>query len=105
MFMKIPKQIKIGGLWYEVKTSDYMKSGPNCYGEIDSLDLTINIRNNIHEEMQKQALLHEIIHGILDNAGYDEQDEKLVQAISYGLIQVITDNPYVFVNTAETEVK
>jgi hypothetical protein len=37
--------------------------------------------------------MHEVLHGIFTNADVQNQDEHLIAVLSYGLVQVLRDNP------------
>ena len=49
----------------------------------------IGIRHGMNDELVQQTVLHEIIHGVLDQLGYHElyEDERLVQGLAIGLHQ------------------
>jgi hypothetical protein len=53
------------------------------------------IDDRLSHQAQYQTLLHEIIHGILTTMGHDV-DENTVDGMAYGWMQVIRDNPNLF---------
>lgn len=63
------------------------------FGNINFEKLTIRVWKGVHPQMTPQVILHEIVHGILYNAGYQEHSEELINAITHGLISLSRDNP------------
>lgn len=89
------KQIKVGGLTYEVVISEYFKSfddDRNLWGCCDHEQQKIYIRQSLSEQKKKQVLIHELTHAIFEEAGYKDQDEDMVNRISLILHQVLMDN-------------
>jgi len=100
--MNIPEKIKIGSLNYTVEVTEHIKCGQDTYGEIFTNDLEIRLRP-VALERQKFALVHEILHGILDNLGYVNQEEEYVHKLGAALYQLIVDNPDLFGNAIENK--
>ncbi len=44
-------------------------------------------------DTQIASLWHEALHGILNHAGIEEQPEPIVDALCYGLVALVWDNP------------
>lgn len=94
--MTIPKSIKIGGKTYKVEITDRLDFGITSYsGEILYDRLIIRVAPNA-EQMMHGVLLHEIVHGILQNLGYRDHDEQKVDALANALHALIVDNPSMF---------
>lgn len=93
--MNIPDKLKIGGLTYSVYKSDVIILGPQYTGEIDYGELIIRLRNRA-PQMMERTLWHEIFHGIYDNLGYVDHDEKHIDELAGALYQLIVDNPELF---------
>lgn len=91
--MKIPKKLKVGGVVYDVNITDKLELGYQYVGEILRSERKINIRPIVGKE---ETFLHEVVHAILYMGGYNEHDEKLVEAIAQGLWAVIVDNEKMF---------
>lgn len=94
----IPETVKIGLFTYTIEgNDDRMPESDTGYrvGEIDYERLRIRLKNTLSDQVKIQTLWHEIIHGILNNAGNPDksQAETVIDAISVGLIQVLRDNP------------
>lgn len=93
--MNIPSSIKIGARTYSVSITELFDCGTNQTGVIDYRALTIGIRPMAREAME-QTLLHEIIHGMLNDMGFDDHDEFKVDAMANELHRIIKDNPTLF---------
>lgn len=96
--IKIPEQVRIGGVDYKVDAMPNLRRGSGLlYGEIsfDECCIHLSQTDGAGSERQKITLLHEILHGILWHywSGEEiEQEEELVTALSKGLFQVLKDN-------------
>ena len=96
--MKIPNEIRIAGVDYKVEYVNSLNDGSKlCYGMIDFDKCKIFLNTNETYDHQKMSivLLHEILHGIIENAEFQieiEEEEKLVRMLSRGLYQVLQDN-------------
>ncbi|WP_422445979.1 hypothetical protein [Thermoanaerobacterium sp. DL9XJH110] len=95
--MKIPDKVKIG--YKDIKVlktdGDVIDGTTLCYGVIRHNDCIIEISTKYADDVQKCALIHEIIHGIDDIFNIDLREEQVDQ-LAKGLYQVIKDNPDVF---------
>ncbi len=77
------KKVNICGMPYTVKEcEDHFDSDCHC-GLIIYSECLIKINKNMHEEMKKATLCHEIMHGILLNIGREDlsNDENFVTAL------------------------
>ena len=82
-------KVTIGGITYQIK---FVEATP---GEVvGAIDYNQNIIFIEKHEIQRvwETILHEIIHAILYNAGYEEHDERLVGALSHGLMALLRQN-------------
>lgn len=77
--------------------------GKQCLGVINYDDGTIAISKN-EENTKPVTLMHEAVHGILYSRGFNDEsmDEKLVDGVSRGVIQLIRDNPQLIKYIIET---
>ena len=89
----LPNSIKIGYYTYTIKKS---RNIVNAIGFIDTDHLTIEIAPNYPEQITKETLLHECLHGLLAGTFLvdDDTEEKLVDTLSTKLMGLFTDNPY-----------
>ena len=98
--MKIPKKIKIGGLWFEVKESQEVANQSNVFGSLHSRQQKIFLEKSETQQRKEQTFFHEILHGIWQQAGLCERyrgdqekiEEEIVSALASGLYQVLKDN-------------
>lgn len=88
------KKIKILATDYEVQEVDQIDKFKRLLGEIDYCNQIIKIDKNISEDMKKEVLIHEILHGVLEKLGYDDlnDDEQKIHSIGSTMYQVLKDN-------------
>lgn len=86
--------IRIGVLDYTVRVERQPRSEDDrkLWGEIDYGVGTIRIDTTTTPAFQAVTLWHELIHGLLEQAG-QEQSEATCKAISFGVTQLLRDNP------------
>lgn len=98
--MNIPETVRIGSIDYKIELVDtpIILDYKQCNGIIDYTQSKIILDSNTLEQQQLElTLLHEIVHGMLHDRGLEEQDnEQLVEALSYALHQLIRDNHRLF---------
>ena len=88
-------KIKIGWRKYKViEKDDPELDGEFVNGFIDTDNLVIQLDKNLPKKTKQQVLIHEVVHGVLKNAGKQElfKNEELVDCIASGIMQVIYDN-------------
>lgn len=94
--MKIIPKVKIGGIIYKViECVNPSEEDHNVDGMILYNKQELRLKKDMGNEYKENVFIHEIIHGILELIGM-EQDENLVVRLSNALHQVIKDNPDVF---------
>lgn len=100
--------IKIGGIDYrviEVKALiDQDDQDTQLLGEIDYNNCEIRLEQLLNTQIQFQTRWHEVIHAILVQAGFRDHDERMVDALAYGLVQVMRDNPQLVYHKSESGV-
>ena len=97
MSANIPKSIRIGPVDYTVTLIDDLHDrGEELFGQVTYGDALIRIDSAPSEGRKKNILVHEMIHAMLYEAGYDEQDEDLVRRLSNVMAQVLRDNDFGF---------
>lgn len=99
--MQIPTTLRIAGLDYSVVLTKNPEVGNNvCFGTCTYGSCTIELNNDptIAPGKLQQTLLHEILHAVWYHTSLNEDDgeERIIDALSKGLFQVISDNPGVF---------
>ena len=82
--------MKIGGHRYKINFVNDMKldDGSTILGMHDTKNCNINITKDMALSRKKETLIHETLHVILTNAGFQEQDEHYIDTIANGLLQL-----------------
>lgn len=89
--------VKILGSNFEIMEVSFISHGGMEIGMADYINQTIQIKAGMHPEKKKITLLHEILHSILEQLGFNKEceDEQLICTLSTTLIQLFNDNPAV----------
>lgn len=82
--------VKIGGMTFRIVMQDV--SGTSVDGSIIYAQSTIRIDDQATLDYRAAVLWHEMLHAILTQSGH-EHDEKLIDALAYGIVQILRDNP------------
>jgi hypothetical protein len=91
--------LKIGTLSYTiVEKSDLVgrnKEGERIWlnGDIRYRKQHIRIERKLSDDKKLVTLWHEALHGILEQAGINDENETIVIALSYGIVKLLQDNP------------
>ena len=97
-------KIKVGGLIYDIVPVQWEENadGDLQFGIFNANKTNILINELISEQVQKQTLIHEMMHAIFFEAGIEvENEEDLVNRISTVLYQVLQDNDFNFMKNEE----
>lgn len=88
------KTVKILATEYRVEEVEQIDKYQRLLGQIEYTEQVIKIDKNISEDMKKETLIHEIIHGILEKLGYEElnEDEQKVHSIASTMYLVLKEN-------------
>lgn len=83
-YAPLPHRVRILGLTYEVRRKR-LPDGEDGY--IVPRRQRIVLGKHLSDEKARQVLVHEVVHGILDQLGYLDlyEDERLVQGLAIGL--------------------
>lgn len=81
--------IVLGGHKYQVLSKELISEDPSkdLYGRHEITQNLILINEVLNSDRAKETLIHEILHGILVNAG-QEHPENIIDALSNGLFQL-----------------
>lgn len=81
--------IRICGIPYKVVEVEDSFNDELHLGMIDYTTCEIKVNKNFPEEMKKEILCHETVHGILMHLGYNEinDDEQFVQSLGNAISQ------------------
>ena len=94
--MPIPLQVNVAGVDYKVQYQEGMLKTHNLMGQVLYAETTIDIEPSMSESKKEQVFVHELVHAIFNEAGYDEQDEEMVNRLSIVLYQVLKQNDLKF---------
>lgn len=97
--MKIPKSLKVSGFTYQVVKDKNVSHEGNAFGSTHLATQRIFIEPDLSKQKEEQTLIHEILHAIWFSSGLaknkeftNDKEELIVDALSHGLYQVLTDN-------------
>ncbi len=92
-------KVTILGIPYQIEEVENIKGcDDSVLGMMLYQEQKIHIRADLPKELKEQTLIHEIIHGILENLGEHElnEDERLVQSLAATVYQLIKGNAISF---------
>jgi Zn-dependent peptidase ImmA (M78 family) len=105
-------QSNVKGLTFRVGTADYtvtemegLQKHYDLYGQVTYDNATIVVEPTLCTQRKHNVIIHELIHAMLFEAGYDEQDEEQVRRLGNVLTQVLRDNVEVFAEMFENEIE
>lgn len=95
--MSKKKQIKVLNLIYDVEEIDEF-GDDGTLGKILYAKQKILIRSDLSDERKKVTLIHEIVHGLLEQLGFHEEcdNEHLINSLSTAAYQILSDNKSIF---------
>ena len=106
--MNIPKKIKIGGHWWEVKYPYLFKERLDHYGQcVDpQKELRISKVDGCGVERAKSSIavtfLHELLHALdflnsnsIFKSDNREEEERKIETLAEGIYQVLVDNKFI----------
>lgn len=100
--MKLPKYVLIDDIQYKVKEVSHHKLQlsnedlqSEIFGDTRYKKASIRICEGMAEDEVKTTLVHEIIHAILQERGFDQQnnDEAMVDGLAHALRMLVKQNP------------
>lgn len=114
--MIIPKVVRVGSVFYEVKTQDtpIVMKGAQCLGYCDFYSHTIMLDESMQDEQtMAQTFCHELVHALmferkinLEAMGLsNKQMEEVVDNLGMALHQVLLDNPDMALTPEEFDAK
>lgn len=88
------REVKIFGETYEVIEQEIIDNVVEKIGLIDHMQNKIYIKKSLSEDKKKVTLIHEILHGILSQLGFDDEhdNEHLIDSLSTAIYQVFKSN-------------
>ena len=94
----IPNNVSVVGINYKVVEKPYIEiDGSRDYqGACFYATTEIQLLNDLSDERKKQVFIHELTHAVFHEAGFEEQDEDMINRIGIVLHQVLKDNNIYF---------
>ncbi|WOD61769.1 ImmA/IrrE family metallo-endopeptidase [Niallia taxi] len=94
----IPNKINVAGIDYSVHFVDFIEidGNRNYQGSCSYQESEISVLNNLSKNRKEQVFVHELVHAIFNEAGFDAQDEDMVNRLGIVLYQVLKDNKLSF---------
>jgi hypothetical protein len=92
----IPNAVKIAGLEYNVTDVDGLAEHHGLCGQVLYERCLIKLDSSLPADKKEQVFVHELVHGIFEQSGYDEQNEEMVNRLGIVLYQVLKDNKLYF---------
>ena len=86
--------VKVLSQEYVIKHVDVIDKDTTVLGMINHIENTIYIKNNLPPEKEKVTLIHEILHAIFEQLGFDDEhdNEHLIKSLSTAIYQVLHGN-------------
>ncbi|MGR6896983.1 ImmA/IrrE family metallo-endopeptidase [Rummeliibacillus sp. BSL5] len=92
----LPEIIKIAGIDYNIELVNEIDDDPRMMGACVYQKTVIKIKNGMSTDKKNQTLIHEMLHACLNEAGFEEQDEDMVNRLGIVLYQVLKENNFSF---------
>lgn len=99
----LPNKIDVAGINYEIKIVDGLAEEHGLGGQILYEKGIIKIDSDMCQDKKEQILVHEMLHAVFNESGYDKQDEDMINRLSIVLYQVLKNNNLYFGDTEEVE--
>ena len=97
-------KVKIGGIIYGIEKVNDLAIKDDVIGRIKYYEGKIEIEKFLQKDVATQTLVHEILNGWFKEAGYDDQEEEVIDRVGKVLYQVLKDNDFSFLRDDETKV-
>ncbi len=99
----LPKTVQIGALRYGVREVEDLRSreddGVKLNGDIVYDSAEMRIEQAMADDVKLATIWHEVVHGLLDQAGYAVHPEQMIIALGYGLLRLVRENPDLMAKT------
>lgn len=92
----IPGTVQVGAVNYDVVTKPFIDidGERNYQGSCDYLNTQIELVEDMSEERKEDTFFRELTHAIFYEAGFEEQDEDMINRVGKVLHKVIKDNDF-----------
>ncbi|WP_077616759.1 ImmA/IrrE family metallo-endopeptidase [Caenibacillus caldisaponilyticus] len=88
----IPKKVKVAGIDYEIREVEGILERFSTLGQINYHKGIIELDSSLCQTRKEQTFIHELLHACFREAGYEEQEEEMIDRVSSVLYQVLKDN-------------
>lgn len=86
--------IKIGGCEYDIELVEEVDEGSDTIGSVLYLKEKIKIKEGMSMHRTNQTIVHELLHAIFYEAGFEEHEEDMINRVGIILHQVLRDNDF-----------
>jgi hypothetical protein len=90
------KTFRVGGIDYTVEIVPDYHTKDGYYGRVFYATAEIKISDKMQRDRTNETLVHELVHAMLFEAGYDDHEEEFVRRFATVLHQVLRDNDFSF---------
>jgi Zn-dependent peptidase ImmA (M78 family) len=97
------RTFRIGSVDYTVAEVEGLADKYHLYGQVTYNDTHIEIDASTSPTRKHNVLIHELLHAMLFEAGFDDQDEDLVNRLGHVLHQTLRDNDFRFIRGEASE--
>lgn len=94
--MKLPDKVRIGSIDYEVNLTKGLAARDDVWGLISYGNPTIELEDTLAGSKLREVLAHEMIHGLLHEAGYHDHEEEMVIRLGTVFASMLRDNDFTF---------
>ena len=109
----LPTPVQIGALSYNIvrqakilSTNGSDASGNaephEVWGQIQYAETQIVLDQAVSVQYERVLLWHELLHGVLFNAGHEQVSEDLIDALAAGIVDMLRRNPHLVTYTMLT---
>ncbi|MYL44596.1 ImmA/IrrE family metallo-endopeptidase [Virgibacillus halodenitrificans] len=92
----LPPKVNIAGIEYVVREVEGINDRFNTLGMVNYARSVIEIDSDMSKTKKEQIFIHEVLHACFSEAGFDKQDEDVINRVGIVLYQVLKDNKLTF---------
>jgi predicted metallopeptidase len=93
-----PKKFNVADVHYTIVEKEFVEiaGSRNYQGACDYHTTTIEVLQELPFNRKNEVIIHELLHAIFNEAGYNEQDEEEITRVGRVLYQVLKNNDFSF---------
>jgi len=99
----LPEKVTVAGIEYEIKEVDGLSDEHGLGGQILYEKGIIKIDSGMCHDKKEQILVHELLHSVFNEAGFENHEEDVVNRLAIVLYQVLKSNKLYFGNADTAE--